>query len=166
MNSTKVSIRISQHLQLLGFEKSDILPNIKDLRKAFFSSARHNHPDKNSNLDINAKKKKEEHFKEILNAFNEVAEEIFSQLSNEEPGEEEEFEDMEEDFDDDEEWFDELIYMKEECEEVNIVETNLQSFTIKIPQHHTDAWDEILTAHIGNKCDRSAKSNGIQYNKT
>ena len=162
MNYNNANSDISQYLKKLGLQKCDELPTIKDLRKAFFSSARINHPDKNSKLDPITRSKKEEMFKELLNAYNEIAEAIFSQAKEYDDEDEDDYEDMEEDFDEDD-YFDELSFTKDEFHEINITETNLHSFTIKIPANHVDAWEEILEQHVGNKCDRSAKSNGLQF---
>ena len=79
---------------------------------------------------------------------------------------EKENEDEYEEEDEDGDFDDEITFTQEEFKEVNFVKTNTRSVTIKIPTKHANAWEEVLEKEVGNKCDRTATSNGTQYKTT
>ena len=78
---------------------------------------------------------KEEPFKKILNANDLLLEEIANEKKRQETVDEE-WEDFDE-WEEDQPW--EEIYFEEEFKEVNIVKTNAEVITIKIPTNHADA---------------------------
>ena len=82
MNSNQVNSEIKKYLELLGLEYNDKLPNMKELRRAYFSCANKQHPDKNAKLDSDVKKEKEEMLKRQINAYNTLAKIIFQQKIN------------------------------------------------------------------------------------
>ena len=71
-------------LQLFNFEEKEMFPQLKEVRRRFFKMAKECHPDKNSGENEESKKKKEEQFKEILNAYNEIADFISDNIVFEE----------------------------------------------------------------------------------
>ena len=85
---------VSEAFRLLGFSEEKGTPNISEVRKAFFESARRNHPDKNTKSDQNTKEEREEIFKVLLNAYKIAAESIFMQQDEEEDWESEDEDDF------------------------------------------------------------------------
>ena len=130
--------------KLFQFEEGEPIPQLKEVRRRFFRMAKECHPDKNSYEDEECKKRKEEQFKSILNAYNEIADFLSNNVVIEEEDEEE-------------------IVARAEFKEANRVNLNLKSVTIIIPTAHADAWKEILKNTIGIKADRSESHNGIQF---
>ena len=91
----RMQSEIIEALKMLGFLNIEELPSLKNLRREFFSSARKNHPDKNSEADKITKEENEERFKKILNAYQIVAEAIFAEEENSTEEDDDDDEDME-----------------------------------------------------------------------
>ena len=143
MEHTTMNSEIIEALKMLGFHNFDQLPKLQEIRKEFFSCARRNHPDKNVNEDKKTKEDREEAFKNLLNAYNVVAELIIEEKS-------EDVEDDDEDvYETEDQGFEEIEFEKEEFKEVNLVSTNVQSVTIKIPTDHADSWKSVFEEQIG-----------------
>ena len=146
-------------LHTLGYEDSDVLPKLDDVRKSYFNKARQLHPDKNSKADNMTREKKEEAFKKLLNAYKLVTEFIIENDINEENSESDE----EYDSDTEDQGDEEICFTAEEYKDVNMFTTNSHSVSIKIPTKHADAWEQVLDEYLGNKIDRTSGHNGVQF---
>ena len=98
MASGNLSPELSEAFKLLGFHEFTEYPKLGEVRKAFFKSARFNHPDKNSNVDQNTKEEREDVLKKVLNAYNLICEAVIECPTVED--DEDDFEDVEDDEDD------------------------------------------------------------------
>ena len=70
---------IEEAFLILGLDIACQVPNLNEVRHAFFERARLNHPDKNSETDSGIKVKREEVFKSLLEAYKKAMEYKFNE---------------------------------------------------------------------------------------
>ena len=129
---------------LLGFKNPKCLPSLKEVRKAYYNMSKNIHPDKHNTEEEEMKKKYEEEFKNLSNAYTEVSKYIIENHTEEE---EEEEEVMERNF----------------FQNFMVMTLNQMSATFSIPKEHTDSWIEVLSEAIGVPMDQTSTNNGLQF---
>ena len=85
----KITPRLIECFELFGFKNIKELPHLKEVRKQYYRAAKSCHPDKNVTESAETKQEREEYFKKLLNAYNELAQFISENLKVEGDDEEE-----------------------------------------------------------------------------
>ena len=126
-------------LEILGFSNTKSLPKLKLIRKNYIKLLIEKHPDKNEGIDRG--------FNELQKAFEVVSKYIVENVVDDSVDEEESM-------------------ARKEFFDMNIVQINKFSVTIKPPTFHEQAWETVLQNHYGNPDDKSVSGNGKKYSAT
>ena len=133
----ELSQEVKKMLTVMGFDNTETLPTMMNLRKTFIKLAVEKHPDKGGN---------EDDFKELYQAY-----EFLGNLISNSDAEEENIEEAE---------------AKKRFREETWEEVNSSSITIKVNSNEGDAWEETLRENFGPSTKNSkveSQNNGEKF---
>ena len=119
-------MKLSEALNILGFEKSSVLPKLKEIQKHFHRLSKTKHPDKN-----NGSKESTAEFQTLLDAYR-----IAGKAAEKVVPEKDDFEDI-------------IAHKVFQQFQFSSVKVNSQSVTIKTEKLLNSIWQEVLTSNLG-----------------
>ena len=127
---------VIKSLEILGFIESEEVPKLKLIKKNYLKLLKEKHPDKNGGIDRG--------LDELIKAFEVVSKYVMENIIDDGEDEEE-------------------SSVRKEFTDINIVQLNVSSATVKPPTAHEQSWEKILQKHYGDPVDSSAKGHGKKY---